>query len=135
MKNKSKTAFFSFKNDDKDLVELGEFIRCSTKYRVEREWHLTFDNDGKLRGYSKTIPEDSHYHSRNPDLILIDKKTHKLRLIIELDGDIHRIDETKTNNRNADYDRALLPYLVINTWEIETSIFDHVSHKLERALI
>jgi len=136
MKNKQTKAFFSFKNDDVDLVELGQFLRDTTGFRVEREWHIVFDKrpDHQFHNavYCKTI--EKGWHSRNPDLMLIDKKSGKLILVIELDGDIHRIDEIATNNRNAEYEKAGIDMLVIKKWEIETSIFDYISHRLEERL-
>jgi len=131
-KNNQAKDFFSFKDDDFDLVELGQFIRDTTKYRVEREWHILFNsNSGNFMGYYKTIPENPKYNSRNPDLILINKKTKGIELIIELDGDIHRIKETDTDERNEQYEKAGIPLLVINKWEMNTSIYDYVNKKLE----
>lgn len=130
-KNNQATSYFAYKDDDFDLVELGQFIRDTKNYRVEREWHLIFMQDGLNVGYHKTIPEGSCYHTRNPDLILISKKNKQLVLIIELDGDIHRIKELDTTERNAEYVKAKIPLLVINKWQIDTNIFDHVTKKLE----
>lgn len=123
---------FITKADDKDLVELGQFIRDTRELRVEREWHIVFEKkSGKYLGYTKTTQKNPLYISRNPDLILIDKKTKKLLLVVELDGIIHRIKETDTEERNAQYKKAGVPMLIINKWEIETTIFNCLNDKLD----
>lgn len=131
-KNNQVKAFFSFKNDDFDLVELGQFIRDTTDYKVVREWYIIFAKDsGMCLGINKTFNGDPRWTARNPDLVLIDKKTKVLKLIIELDGDIHRVKEVDTEERNAQYEKAEIPLLVINKWQMNTSIYDYVNKKLE----
>ena len=70
------------------------------------------------------------YIIRNPDLLLIDKKTKKIILIIEIDGGIHDIKFFETEKRNTDYFMAGLPLLVISKLDIETTIFDLVYKKV-----
>lgn len=131
-KNNQTKSFFSYKDDDFDLVELGQFIRDTTKYKVEREWYILLSKkNGRYLGYAKTTPLEALCKCRNPDLILIDKKINRIELIIELDGDIHRIKEVDTEERNEDYKKAGIPLLVINKWEMNTSIYDYVNKKLE----
>lgn len=125
-------SFFSYKNDEIDLVELGQFIRDTTKYRVEREWYIIFDRmTGKYLGYSKTFNGNVHRHPRNPDLILIDKKTNKLVLVIEIDGEVHDVHFRDTEDRNDEYEFAGVPLLPIRTIEVETTIYDLVTKRME----
>ena len=35
-KNNQAKSFFSYKNDDVELVDIGQFLRETTNYRVER---------------------------------------------------------------------------------------------------
>ena len=132
LKNNQPKSFFSFKNDTTDLVELGQFLRDTTKYRVEREWYVVFDKkSGKYMGYTKTVPNNVTIKVRNPDIILIDKKTKKLVLVIEVDGDIHRVKYTDTLERNFDYEFAKVPLLVIDLLEVDKNIFDFVTRKIQ----
>ena len=39
-KNNQAKSFFSYKNDDVELVDIGQFLRETTDYRVEREWYI-----------------------------------------------------------------------------------------------
>jgi len=41
-KNNQGKEFFSYKNDDVELVEISQFLRDTTKWRVEREWYVFF---------------------------------------------------------------------------------------------
>ena len=137
-KNNQAKSFFSYKNDDVELVEVGQFIRDTTKYRVEREWYILFDREtGKYAGFKETFENKQclYANPKNPDLILIDKKTGKLVLIIEIDGGVHDKKFFDTEQRNEDYISAGLPLLVINKLEIETTIFDLVYKKLGEILI
>jgi len=133
-KNNQAKNYFSYKNDDVDLVEVGQFLRDAFKYNVEREWYIAFDKlDGRCLGFTKTISESSGYKIRNPDLILIDKKG-RLKLVIEIDGGIHDKKFLETEKRNEDYFMAGLPLLVISKLEITTSIFDLVYKKVSEKL-
>lgn len=134
-KNNQAKSHYSFKNDDVDLVTLGQFIRDTTNYRVEREWYIIFDKwSGSYLGYSKNIPKGFVNKVRNPDLIIIDKKTKKLLLVIEIDGSIHDKKFFDTEERNEEYFFAGVPLLVISKLEIETSIFDLVDKRLRERL-
>ena len=42
-KNNQAKSFFSYKNDDVELVDIGQFLRETTNYRVEREWYILFN--------------------------------------------------------------------------------------------
>lgn len=133
IKNNQSVRHFSYKNDTMNLVELGQFLRETTNCRVEREWWIVFDKREGHSGayYYKNIDRKIWKGSRHPDLILIDKKTGIIKLIIELDGDIHRVKEFDTEQRNEDYKNAGIPLLVINQWEIDTTIFDYVTRKIK----
>tara|TARA_R110000751_G_scaffold190160_2_gene296022 strand:- start:32 stop:451 length:420 start_codon:yes stop_codon:yes gene_type:complete len=130
-KNNQAKSFFSYKNDDVELVDIGQFLRETTNYRVEREWYILFDKmTGEYMGYQETFNGNIKYKPRNPDLILIDKKTKKIVLIIEIDGGVHDKKFADTENRNEEYFLAGLPLLTINKLEIETTIFDLVDKKV-----
>ena len=134
-KNNQAKSFFSYKNDDVELVDIGQFLRETTKYRVEREWYILFDKmTGKYIGYQETFNGNIKYKPRNPDLILINKKTKKIVLIIEIDGSVHDKKFADTEQRNEEYFLAGLPLLTINKLEIETTIFDLVDKKVREYL-
>jgi very-short-patch-repair endonuclease len=134
-KNNQAKSFFSYKNDDVELVDIGQFLRETTDYRVEREWYVLFDKmTGEYMGYQETFNGNLKYKPRNPDLILIDKKTKKIRLIVEIDGGVHDKKFANTEQRNEEYFLAGLPLLVISKLEIETTIFDLVDRKIREYL-
>ena len=134
-KNNQAKSFFSYKNDDVELVDIGQFLRETTDYRVEREWYVLFDKmTGEYMGYQETFNGNLKYNPRNPDLILIDKKTKKIKLIVEIDGGVHDKKFANTEQRNEEYFLAGLPLLVISKLEIETTIFDLVDRKIREYL-
>lgn len=130
-KNNQSASHFSYKNDDVELVELSQFIRDTMPHRVEREWYIFFDKmTGEYLGYKDIVPNYCIHKIRNPDIILINKETKKLLLVIEIDGGIHDKKFFETETRNQDYFLAGVPLLVISKLEIETTIFDLVSRKV-----
>ncbi len=134
-KNNQAKSFFSYKNDDVELVDIGQFLRETTDYRVEREWYVLFDKmTGEYMGYQETFNGNLKYKPRNPDLMLIDKKTKKIILIVEIDGGVHDKKFASTEQRNEEYFFAGLPLLVISKLEIETTIFDLVDRKIREYL-
>ena len=134
-KNNQAKSFFSYKNDDVELVDIGQFLRDTTNYRVEREWYILFNKmTGEYVSYQETFNGNIKYKPRNPDLILIDKKTNKIVLIIEIDGGVHDKKFADTEERNEEYVMARLPLLTINKLEIETTIFDLVDKKVREYL-
>jgi very-short-patch-repair endonuclease len=134
-KNNQAKSFFSYKNDDVELVDIGQFLRDTTNYRVEREWYILFNKmTGEYVSYQETFNGNIKYKPRNPDLILIDKKTNKIVLIIEIDGGVHDKKFADTEERNEEYIMARLPLLTINKLEIETTIFDLVDRKIREYL-
>lgn len=134
-KNNQAKSFFSYKNDDVELVDIGQFLREITNYRVEREWYILFNKmTGEYVSYQETFNGNIKYKPRNPDLILIDKKTNKIVLIIEIDGGVHDKKFADTEERNEEYVMARLPLLTINKLEIETTIFDLVDKKVREYL-
>lgn len=147
-KNNQAKAYFSYKNDDVELVELAQFIRDTTDYRVEREWYVFFNKmTGEYVDYNEKVIQQVikfddtgeteiiiPYKIRNPDLILIDKKTGKLKLVIEIDGSVHDKKSFDTEERNNEYNFANVPLLVINKLEIETTIFDLVHKRIKERL-
>ena len=134
-KNNQAKSFFSYKNDDIELVEIGQFLRETQNYRVEREWYVLFDKmSGKYLGYKETFDGDKTISPRNPDLLLIDKKTKHLVLVIEIDGGVHDTKFYDTEERNDQYESAGISLLVISKLEIETTIIDLVNKKVSEVL-
>ena len=133
MRKGLKISKFAVKADDQDLIEIGQFIRDTRGFRVEREWFILFNkDDGKMVGISKEVQKSPLFTFRHPDLMILDKKTGRLLLIIEIDGDIHRIKEFDTDQRNEQYKRSNLPVLVVKTWEVKTTLIDHVNSELNK---
>ena len=55
-KNNQAKSFFSYKNDDVELVDIGQFLRETTDYRVEREWYILFNKmTGEYVSYQETF--------------------------------------------------------------------------------
>ena len=135
-KNNQATEYFSYKNDDKDLVQLGDFLRDTLGFKVEREWFIVFDKfTGRYIGYQKTFNDVTRkYKVHNPDLILIDKKTRELKLVIEIDGAIHHLNFLDTQERNQDYFLAGVPLLVIEMSEVTVSLEDLAYRKINEKL-
>jgi hypothetical protein len=135
LKDNQAKSLFSFKNDDRELVELGQFIRATTEFRVEREWYIVFNKmTGEYVGFTSNALANPIYKIRNPDLILIDKNTSKIVLIIEVDGSVHDVHFADTEQRNEEYFMAGLPLLVINKLEVDTTLIDFVNKKLRKRL-
>ena len=42
-KNNQAKSFFSYKNDDVELVDIGQFLRETTDYRVDPEGYILFN--------------------------------------------------------------------------------------------
>ncbi len=134
-KHNQAKSFFSYKNDDVTLVEVAQFIRDTKNYRVEREWYIIFDKfTGEYIGYTDHALESPNYKMRNPDIIMIDKKTGKLMLVLEIDGSIHISKFCDTEERNEDYLFANIPFTAISDLEITTSIFDVVDKRIDERL-
>ena len=133
LKNNQTKAHFSYKNDDVDLVEVGQFLRDTFNYRVEREWYIVFDKwSGTYKGFTASTVIGFAHKIRNPDLMII--KNNKIKLIIEIDGGIHDKKFLDTEKRNEEYFLAGLPLLVIDKSEIETTIFDLVYKKVSEKI-
>jgi len=128
---------FTYKNDEVELVELGQFIRdVFPKYKVEVEWYVLYDKiTREYMGYRKTIPIDYRYGFRNPDIMIIDKKSKKLLTCIELDGGIHtKTIFSDTKERNDLYEELKVPLIIITKAGIDKSVFDDI-HKILLTLL
>lgn len=123
---------YTYKNDEIELVELGQFIRdVFPKYIVHVESYILYSKTTrKYMGYTKTIPVNCPYGFRNPDIMIIDKKSKKLLTCLELDGGIHtKTMFSDTKERNDLYVELKVPLIVITKAEIDKSVFDDV-HKV-----
>jgi len=128
---------FTFKNDEVELTELGQFIRDAFPNVVVRvEWYVVYDKiSEKYLGYQRTIPENYFNSCRNPDIMIIDKKTKEILTCLELDGGIHtKTMFSDTEERNKLYKNLNVPLLVITKAEITTSVFDKVHKELSKIL-
>ena len=128
---------FTYKNDEVELTELGQFIRdVFPNVLVNVEWYILYSKTtAKYMGYTKTIPIDCPYKFRNPDIMIINKKTKKLITCLELDGGIHtKTIFSDTKERNDLYDTLNVPLVVITKAEITTSVFDKVHKELSKIL-
>ncbi len=144
-KNNQAKSYFSYKADEPELVEISQFIRDITDYRVEHDWYVILETlTGEYIDYTDKVVNNiansdnelngRKYKFRWSDILIIDKKTNKLKLIVEIDGGIHDVKIKNTNIRNDDYTNAGLPFVVIDKHEIETTIFDLVYKKIEEKL-
>jgi len=132
-KNNQAKSLFSYKNDDIELTDIGQFLRDTTKYGVGVEWYVLFDKmTGEYVTYTKVVMENTKhkYKIRNPDLVLINKETKKLVMVIEIDGSIHDKHFLDTEQRNEEYYLAGVPLIVISKLEVETNIFDYITQQL-----
>jgi len=128
---------FIYKNDEVELVELGQFIRDIFPGIIVRvEWYIIYDKiSNKYLGYQKTIPINYLNSFRNPDIMIIDKRTKKLITCLELDGSIHtKTMFSDTEERNDLYKNLSIPLIVITKAEIITTIYDMVYRELSKVL-
>lgn len=133
-KNNQAKSHFSYKNDDVELVEIGQHLRDTTDFVVKREHYIFFDKmSGKYMGYDSTVPNNCKYKVRNPDLILCDKEGN-IRKIIEIDGSVHDKKFFDTEQRNEEYFMANLPLVVVSKLDIKTNIFDLVDDKIMESI-
>ena len=134
-KHNQAKSYFSYKNDEVELVELGQFLRETLPYKVEKEWYIIFNKKtGEYMGYTPNTVVGMNHKIRNPDLILIDKETKKLKLVIEIDGGVHDTKWLDSQKRNEEYFVAGVPLLVIYKSEVETNLFDIVDKKVRERL-
>lgn len=128
---------YTFKNDEVELVELGQFIRdVFPDIIVNVEWYMIYSKKSrKYIRYRKTIPVNYIHGFRNPDIMIINKKTKKLITCLELDGGIHtKTMFSGTKERNDLYEELKVPLIVITKAEITTSVYDHVHKELFKVL-
>jgi hypothetical protein len=134
-KNNQAKSFFSYKNDETELTDIGQFLRDTTNYGVGVEWYVFFDRmTGEYVKYVKAVMENTKYKIRNPDLILFNKETKKLVMVIEIDGSVHDVHFLDTQNRNEEYFYAGIPLITVTKSEIDTTIFDYITRKLDERL-
>lgn len=127
----------TFKNDEVELVELGQFIRdVFPKVIVNVEWYIIYDKvSEKYLGYRRTIPHNYPHSFKWPDIMIINKKTKKIITCLELDGGIHtKTMFSSTEERDKLYKDIKIPLIVITKLEIETTVFDMVYKKIEKIL-
>lgn len=128
---------YTYKNDEVELIELGQFIRdVFPNVIVQVESYILYSKTTrKYMGYTKTIPVNCPYGFRNPDIMIINKKTKELITCLELDGGIHtKTIFSDTMERNDLYEELKVPLKVITKAEITTSVFDKVYQKLSKIL-
>ena len=123
---------FGYKNDTEELVDICQFLRGTIPgVIVQREHYILFKRTtGKYARYARTFDGDPEYKIRNPDIMIIDRKTRKLVLCIEIDGSIHDVLIDDTWKRDEQYLIGGVPLLVINKTEIETNIYTLLNNKL-----
>lgn len=140
---KSKQNYFAYKNDEPELVELGQFLRDVFRVCVKREWFILFDKetDQYIRMQNKE-PTDRKYKYRCPDLAIFHighKKsknviTDKPLLCHEVDGTIHKLRMSETMDRNEQYKRAKIELTVTDKLSMSGSIFNDAYEKIRGVL-
>lgn len=128
---------YTYKNDEIELVELGQFIRdVFPQYTVNVDWFIVYEKIADIYiGYKETISKNYVNPCKRPDIMIIDKKTKKIITLLELDGGIHtKTMFSDTEERNKLYKRLQLPCIVITKAEITTSVFDKVHQELSKIL-
>lgn len=124
-------------SDLETLIKLRHYIFKRYKIRwIKREWYLCF-KDEKLIKYAESLTKDDvkEYKVRNPDLLLWHKKFGLL--IIEVDGAVHDRKVSKTLERNDQYRKAGIKFIVINLAdlkELKKNINDYVDEELVKYL-
>lgn len=130
-KNNQAKQKFSYKNDEQDLVDLGQFLREAFNIRVEREWCIFYDNNDKYLGYGKTMSEERRCKFRTPDLMIINPKTRRIICCVELDGSVHDVKLGDTMDRNDLYETLRIPLVIVNKSTIQVSMFDDAYKKVK----
>lgn len=135
---KQTKKYLGGKHDDKELVEIGQFIRNAFPgYTVKRDWFVVFDSEDRYIRSQETQPMyDRNY--RHPDLMVFPNKykksvvIHERPLIVhEIDGSVHDVKVEDTDKRNKQYENAELPLTVTNKRDITVSVFDDTYNKIE----
>lgn len=128
---------FTYKNDEVELTELGQFIRdVFPGYIVNVDWFVVYERISETYiGYRETISENYFNPCKRPDIMIIDKKTKNIITLMELDGGVHtKTMFSDTEDRNKLYKKLQLPCIVITKAEIETSVYDKVHKELSKVL-
>ncbi len=128
---------FTYKNDEVELVDLGQFIRdVFPNVIVHIEWYMIYGKEShKYMGYKEHIPVGYPHKFKNPDVMIINKKTKKLITCLELDGGIHtKTIFSDTEERNTLYKELKVPLIVITKAEIITTVYDKVHKELSKIL-
>lgn len=100
-------------NDIQAKIRLCNHIRRTYNNIPFRDRYLVF-NEGRLQRISETIEKgiDRSKTIRNPDIIVFCQVG---LVIVELDGDVHRVHGVDTAERNSLYKGAGIKYIVLNT--------------------
>ena len=129
---------YTYKNDEVELVELGQFIRdVFPGYIVNVDWFIVYERIAETYiGYKETISKNYFNPCKRPDIMIIDSKTKKIITLLELDGGIHtKTMFSDTEERNKLYKKLQLPLIVITKDEITTSVYDKVHQELSKILV
>ena len=90
------------------------------KFRIKKEHYILLERRrytllGVYTKIGAVIFSRTIIH--RPDILILDPKLSKIRLLIELDGSSHdhiKKNRRKTRTRNTNYHHARIPYFVIN---------------------
>ena len=113
-----------YKADTVRLVKIAQSIRKSfPNVKVQREWYICFDPEGKFLRVQETQPFNCDY--KWPDILIFEKlennKQGKLLCVIEIDGGKHFEKMLKTERRNDYYKDSNIILLPILDYKINQS--------------
>ncbi len=111
------------KTDEEQLNAMSTYL-YEKGHRIIKEPYLLFDREtGAPKGLALqyiTEPQAKRYIIHHPDLIIPDPK-HLAKCIIEIDGSYHdsKAGKRKTEKRNAHYQTAKIPYIILNVADLK----------------
>jgi len=120
-------------SDLETLIKLRNHIFKKWKIRwIKREWYLCFEDEHLIKWTENPTKEDvKQYKIRNPDLLLWSKKFGLL--VIEVDGAVHDRKVSKTLERNDQYRKANIKFIVANLADLKfqkQNINDYIDEQI-----
>jgi len=103
-------------NDTELLIEIRQWILQTYGINARREWYIGFNTKGGVDFVNETVDRKTAFKYRGrircPDLHFLHKRYGLF--VIEVDGEIHDLKYTKTQERNYQYEQAGIKLIVIN---------------------
>lgn len=96
------------------LISLNTYLWQKFGMAFKREWYFGFNEFGNIEFFKKEVThfDVQRCKIRNPDLTF--RHNNGRFLVIEVDGNAHKWDVSRTLDRNHDYELAGIDYIVLD---------------------